>query len=84
MLERDSDDDAAALSTCFLQVVERELIRFGHLEPEGLVESQLACTARSSEWWRRQRPKVNGRDVRSRQPLLDLSPETKRIALPRR
>ena len=50
-----SDNADAARSTCFLQAVERELIRLGHLKPEGLVEAQLECTARSPDWLRRNR-----------------------------
>jgi hypothetical protein len=54
-----SDDDPGtvdpALSTCFLQAIQRELIRLGYLKPAGLIERQLACVARAPEWWRRQR-----------------------------
>ena len=49
------DEDGAAIQTIWLQAAERELIRLGHLEPEGLVEAQLQCLARSPEWWRRNR-----------------------------
>jgi hypothetical protein len=53
-------EDRAVAATCFYQAVERELIRLGHLPPDGLVEAQLKCTARSPEWWRRQRLKAEG------------------------
>lgn len=52
-----SKEDRAVAATCFYQAAERELIRLGHLPPDGLVEAQLKCTARSREWWRRQHEK---------------------------
>jgi hypothetical protein len=40
-------DDRGVATTCFYQAVERELMRLGYLPPDGLVEPQLECTARS-------------------------------------
>jgi len=65
-----SDDDDTALSTCFPQAIERELIQLGHLKPGRLIEGQLACVARSPEWWRRQHAlKAAKTGLRTVQPL---------------
>lgn len=47
------DNDNAVEATIHYQMLERELIRLGCLKPDGLIEAQLGCVARSPEWWRR-------------------------------
>jgi hypothetical protein len=48
-IDPSSDDHNAALSTCYLQEIERELIRLAHLKPGTLIERQFASVTRSPD-----------------------------------
>jgi hypothetical protein len=61
--ENPNETDLAVLMTIEFQAIERELIRRGHIEQEDRIERQLACLARSTEWWRQQRTDAEGNAV---------------------